>query len=197
MGDTHTIQALNSASLPVTEADLLAHLQTLTQTSTCAKTPGLGPIFGQLQAAVTRQVPYDGLVSDLNKRDAGVWTAEDEANTEQFAKLYQVPVCSEFWRQGDWNGTVAVSQAQPVPGATPATNVYFATQKSVRPDITQAVILHEALHNLTGLSDARLYNLLTGTAKGLGLRHSCVISKVLIDNGCAVGAPQDDLCGEK
>jgi hypothetical protein len=73
---------------------------------------------------------------------------------------------------------VASAQTQP-----PGTDAYIATQKNALKNLTQATILHESLHNLTGLDDPDLYNLLTG--KILPPGPTVIINTVLEQNGCA------------
>jgi hypothetical protein len=75
------------------------------------------------------------------------------------------------------NGTVAMSQVQ-----SPATDMYINTFNYKL--VTQATILHEALHNLTQLSDDPL-KVLLGINGTLGQAVTEDISKKLEDNGCA------------
>jgi hypothetical protein len=130
-------------------------------------------------ASVTNQTPYDGPLSNLSMLAAGAYVSS-QLIEDPVPKLGQYAVCQSFWSGGSWSGTVALAQSQP-----PGTDVYIATQKSATPNLTQSTILHEALHNLTGLSDEDLYRALTGTAFPKGSPTS-IINKPLVDNGCAV-----------
>ena len=181
-----------------TKQNLLTYLVTLTApgAGTCSGTPAPtakcgclfnaipgGPqYFSQLAAAVTRQIPYDGILSNLSKAAAGEWSQGQRNNPKIWGYLQQQPICQEFWKGGYWSGVGATAQIQPLGLAT---DVYLATMKQPRQSLTQSTILHESLHNLTGLSDDGLYNLLTGTSKGLNGQDSVVISTTLLNNGCA------------
>jgi len=73
---------------------------------------------------------------------------------------------------------VATAQTQ-----SPGTDAYYATQSAALRYLTPATILHEALHNLTGLNDPDLYLLLTG--KKLPDGPTSPISDALATTGCA------------
>ena len=161
--------------------NLLTVLGSLTPTSTCStffnSNPQRAPYFSQLTTAVTRQVAYDGLLSNLSLYAAGEWTQKD-TQKPTWPLFQKVAVCSQYWDGGHWSGTVASAQTQP-----PGTDAYIATQKNALKNLTQATILHESLHNLTGLDDPDLYNLLTG--KILPPGPTVIINTVLEQNGCA------------
>jgi hypothetical protein len=189
------LQAGNAAlnQYNASKASLLAYLGTLTPTSTCATSPGLGPLFGQLQLAVEMQVPFDGPDTTLSEWAAGAWIEEQYNQNPSMQAQWQAdwlatPVCGEFWKQGTWSGTTAVATAAP---GWVRQGVYFATQKTAIPRITEATILHEALHNMTGFGDDTLYNLVSGTTGGLNGHNSCLINLELIRNGCAEDAAID------
>jgi hypothetical protein len=155
---------------------LLTFLGALTPASSCAKL--LGSYWNQVPAAVTRQVPYDGLLSNLSAYDAGEYTLKDQQDVDAWPYFKKQPICSPFWNnRGDWSGIVATAQTQP-----PSTDVYFATQKNALKNLTQSTVLHESLHNLTGLDDDDLYYLLS--TQHLLLRKSVIINTVLEQNGC-------------
>jgi len=73
-----------------------------------------------------------------------------------------------------------VAKTYPVP----ATEIYIDSRDWALKRLTAADILHEALHNLTGLSDEDLEKLLTG--HGLKGKPSKDISDVLRQQGCAL-----------
>jgi len=184
-----------------TKQNLLTYLGTLTApgTSACSGTvaptakcgclfnaiPGGPQYFSQLTAAVTRQVPYDGILSNLSKVAAGEWTQDEKDNSTAWGYLQKQPICQEFWQGAYWSGVGATAQIQPPSHGVPATDVYLGTMKDARQSLTQSTILHESLHNLTGLHDGPLYNLLTGTTKGLNGQKSVIITTTLLNNGCA------------
>jgi len=164
---------------------LLTFLGSLTPTSACEQffnaNPSLMLYYPLLKVAVKNQVPYDGLLSNLSMYDAGEWTQKDQEDVDAWPHFRTSPICRQFWSDwGDWGGTVAVAQVQP-----PSTDVYIATQKKALTYLTQSTILHESLHNLTGLGDVDLYYLLTG--KKLPAGPTVVINTVLEQHGC-VGA---------
>lgn len=75
--------------------------------------------------------------------------------------------------------TVAEAQLQP-----PATDVYINTNARVlKKYLTQSTILHEALHNLTGLEDPALAEAL-GTSPTPG-GSTTPINTALVQGGCA------------
>jgi hypothetical protein len=117
--------------------------------------------------------------------DAGLWTAQDATDPrlsttfpDQWRKT---PVCANF-QNVTGNVNVAEAQAQP-----PAIDVYLNTKKDVaKRFLRQSTILHEVLHNLTGLRDGNLQIFLglPDTASQGG--STDVINRVLEDNTCAL-----------
>jgi hypothetical protein len=65
----------------------------------------------------------------------------------------------------------------------PGTDVYIATQAKALHYLTQSTILHESLHNLTGLDDGDLYYRLSGQRLCTTCK-SDLINVVLVQNGC-------------
>jgi len=169
---------------------LLAYLGTLTTTSPCGKffagLDGGASYFNQLSAAVTRQTPFDGLLSHLSRFDAGLIDAETQLeHPDQAAKAREYPVCDEYidYKWNKWNTVAAVAQVYKNPG--PPTDVYVVTLEQALKYMTPDTVLHEALHNLTGLDDNDLYTWLTG--KPLPAGPTTPINRTLINCGC-VGA---------
>lgn len=139
----------------------------------------LASYFSKLASAVTNQVPYDGRTSTISMYDAGLWTEKDKTTNPRFPKSFQsTPVCTNFQNNnGVLPDTVAEAQTQ-----APATDIYINSLKPMLPLLTQATILHEALHNLTGLGDDDLESLL-GLTPTAG--PSDVINYRLEENICA------------
>jgi len=110
-----------------------------------------------LTNAVSRQLVWDGVQSTISLFDAGM---SDGKNPTDVSVKKKVPVCSLFIPFHSPYGTVtptgkttAASQiVPPIPGTT-ATVIYINTNQKVLNSLTQSTILHEALHNLTGLFD--------------------------------------------
>ena len=146
--------------------------------STFFNAKGRSNYFSQLTSAVTNQVPFDGLQTTINMYDAGFWNITD-TNKSTFPKQWQkTPVCSNF-NPSDTKLTVAEAQLQP-----PATDVYINTRQKVwKKYLTQSTILHEALHNLTGLEDDALAETLGTRTTSTG--GTTTINAVLVSNGCA------------
>ncbi len=140
----------------------------------------------QLTKAIIAQQPFDGVASTISLYAAGVYTAKDRENNASFPSHYkQKAVCVDFLENTPNQPliTLALAKTYPVFPGTPATDIYIDSRDWVLRNLTAADILHEALHNLTGLSDADLYELLTGSKlKG---RPSKEISDVLRQKGCA------------
>lgn len=133
--------------------------------------------FSQLGAAVNQQAPYDALQTTISVYDAGLWTAKQAATNPIFPRAFQrSPVCGNFGI-----GTVAMAQTQ-----SPATDVYINTTASLlKTYLTQSTILHEALHNLTGLDDDDVETLLGLPPTASKGSPTDVINKTLVANGCA------------
>ena len=112
--------------------------------------------FGQLTSAVTNQVPYDGFKTNISQYDAGF----SDGKIPIDVKIKQmVPVCAAFAPFHGPNGTAtprgvatATSQIAPPAGGS-ATDTYISTLPKALQRLSQGTILHEALHNLTGLYD--------------------------------------------
>lgn len=119
--------------------------------STCSNFFQLDPVrvlyFDQLQDAVTRQTPYDGSLTTISLYDAGMLSPTVAAVSPVSVSSYKTaPVCSLFLTQSR-------AAAQLTAPNGPATDVYITTRPDILPLVSQATILHEALHNLTGLHD--------------------------------------------
>ncbi len=166
--------------------------------------------FSQLGSAVSRQVPYDGVHTTISQFDAGeLSTAKAARNPTAVLILKKVPVCAHFVTFKGPNGNVApdglvvaVSQIT-APGSAPATDVYINTNSKPLKFLTQGTILHETLHNLTGLEDFLGLNERDGvqppfdlktlvgieTAPGVDPNSGTTtdITSQLVTNGCAAG----------
>jgi hypothetical protein len=141
--------------------------------------------FAQIVAAVQNQVAWDGLYSNLSVYDAGTWTT-DQQQWRTWKDFPKFPVCGQFWQGADWSGTVAWAQANPTSSNPQVHDVYFDTQAKPWKLLTPTTILHEALHNLSGLSDKDLYYKLTG--EDLKSEHNThPIDEKLDQNGCGGG----------
>ena len=158
--------------------------------------------------AVIGQVPYDGPQSTISMYDAGM---SDGRIPIEVSIKKRSPVCGEFVPWHGPHGTVrpngsttAESQISVVPpGSGPATDTYINTSPKALAYLTQATILHESLHNLTGLydfvdEDSRTrygyqppYDLMTFVAvepvPGVVPTPSStiIISRQLVSQGCA------------
>jgi hypothetical protein len=139
-------------------------------------TPQRAAYLSQLTSAVTVQIPYDGPTSTISMFDAGLYTDKDQANPLFPAQWTKTPVCAEFQNP---TGTIAEAQVQ-----SPATDVYINSKKLK--SLTQSTILHESLHNLTGLGDDDLEVLLGLLATASKGSPTDVINKILEMNNCAL-----------
>jgi hypothetical protein len=130
--------------------------------------------FSKLTSAVKKQTPYDGLQTTISMYEAGMWNAHDE-NKPTFPSVWQkTAVCQTF---NTW--IVAEAQLQP-----PGTDVYLnADPKVWKTYLAQSTVLHEALHNLTGLQDPALAEVLGTSLTSTGA--TTPINTVLVQNGCA------------
>lgn len=148
--------------------------------------------FSQFTNGVSRQVPYDGVQTNISQFDAGMVSAADVASNPIAVNIKKIsPVCALFL---PWHGphglvqpqgkATAASQILPLANG-PATDVYINTNPKTLKSLTQATILHEVLHNLTGMYDEQLENLL-----GLDPARNCpsgsiCITQKLENVGCA------------
>ena len=111
--------------------------------------------------AVIEQVPYDAVQSNISMYDAGM--SDGKIPLDASVKKNS-PVCGDFVAWHNKYGTHRVkgitsaeSQISVLPPASgPATDIYINTAPSGLALLTQGTILHEALHNLTGLYDFML-----------------------------------------
>jgi hypothetical protein len=146
--------------------------------------------FGQLANGITRQDPYDGRKTNISQYDAGFWSSPYFTDKD-LSVLKKVPVCG-LWIAfkgvgGSFvqpsGGVVAASQLQ-----SPAIDTYINTK--ALSNFKQATLLHEVLHNLTGLLDStnpsrHILDLKTfvGIPSTAGVTDD--ISKQLETQGCA------------
>jgi hypothetical protein len=119
---------------------------------------GSNPAGSILTTAVTNQVAWDGVQTNISQYAAGL---SDGKNPTDVSIKKKVPICALFrpfhgvlpCNDGTTKCNTAAAQIMPPAGATgTATNVYINTGK-VNAPLTQGVILHEALHSMTGLLD--------------------------------------------
>lgn len=124
--------------------------------------PSRAIYFPQLTAGVTRQVVYDGPKTTLSRFDAGVLTPAQAQQPNARSIMQSEPVCKIFIPKPLPNGqpndiSIATAAAQAVSrDGDPPKKVYVNTAASVRGQIVQGTVLHETLHNLTGLDDEEL-----------------------------------------
>jgi len=111
---------------------------------------------------------------------AGLWDITVENKPTFPSQWHKTAVCHAISpsRSGL---TVALAQVQP---PLIATDVYINSSSRVWSKyLTQSTILHEALHNLTGLPDAALAETLGTSVTITGATDT--INKALVRNGCA------------
>jgi hypothetical protein len=152
--------------------------------------PSRSSYFGQLTGGVNRQVPYDGVQTNISYYDAGFLSPAD-LNVPMKVGIYKkVPVCGMFVPFKGQNGTVrptgkttAASQLQP-PSGGQATDIYVNTDAKVLNSLKQATGAHEVLHNLTQLYDDDLEKLLGLTADDCIGGTICISTKLVV-SGCA------------
>jgi hypothetical protein len=164
----------------------LTFLQSLTTDSPCEKfflsKPVLASYVPMLANGVRNQVAWDADLSHLSWSAAGLWNIKIQAGalaTDTWDSYSQKPVCDVFYDNGDWNHVTATAQAFAAPWNT---DVYIFPKKKGWSLLTPATILHEALHNLTGLDDEDLYMSLTG--QPLKTQNTEVITVKLREQGC-------------
>jgi hypothetical protein len=143
--------------------------------------------FPNLTTAVNAQMPYDGLQSNLSFFAAGMLTAADRNVPKKVEILQGVPVCGNFITYRGAYGievvgrrTTAASQLSTSTGAA-ATDIYVNTNDLK--DLSQGTIVHETLHNLIGIYDDVLEQLLSQPAANCPTSNC--ITTALQGAGCA------------
>jgi hypothetical protein len=123
-----------------------------------------GTALSSVYAAVSQQIPFDGLQSNISQYDAGFLSVADLSDPAKVKMFQGAPVCGQFISYRGLYGSVhvtnkvwAASQISS-PDGGPVTDVYINTR--LANGLSQATVLHEALHNLTGAYDADLETLL-------------------------------------
>jgi hypothetical protein len=141
-------------------------------------------IYQQLQAGVDRQKWFVGELSTISMYDAGAWdwTAGQAAAK---ALLSNRPVSCQFEPSADGGVEGALSQGHDAAGNNPATDTYYTNQLKywlilVRP----ATIVHESIHNLTGISDSNL-RVVLGMKAPANPQDTIDIAQKMEDIGCA------------
>lgn len=151
-----------------------------------------GPVsqaVAKLKAAVDRQTPFDGPATTISQFAAGLYTSAQLLQPTPTLKgrtietiLRGTPVCAAFV---PYNGTAAYAQAYTADGSQ-AKDVYLHSKPDIfRRRITQGMILHEALHNLTGLTDDELVDLLDVDKVKRERNGTIEITIKLVQVGCA------------
>ena len=151
--------------------------------------PDLATYFSLLGWGLDLQVAWDGLQTNISWYDAGGLSAAD-VNDPKKVEIYKgAPVCGWFVTYKGSKGTISVtgrtaaaSQVHDINGYE-AHDVYINTNDLQ--DLSQGTILHEVLHNLTGLYDDQLEKWL-----GLDPKKDCPNGSICITNaltgaGCA------------
>ena len=104
-----------------------------------------------LTSGVEGQVPYDGRLSGINMYAAGQMPDYFELYYPQLVSAYKrTPVCQFFVDSP--RSLIATAQITPRNGQS-ASAIYVNSNPSVYPFLDGATILHETLHNLTGVGD--------------------------------------------
>ena len=119
--------------------------------------PSWATYFAQLLIAVTRQIPWDGPLSSISQFDAGMSSGKNPVDV-RIKKV--LPVCALFvpfhgpygLKPPSPGPAIAASQIVP-PAGSPATDIYINTDPTFLNFLSQGTILHETLHNLTGVED--------------------------------------------
>ena len=130
-------------------------------------------------------IPYDGPNSNISLYDAGFERAEDLSTPQAVDAAKRAPVCGTFVPFNGPNGrhrpegvVTAASQVNPARG-TVATDVYINSNPKALKHLSQATIVHEALHNLTGMYDGPLESALgIPAAKCTNGRTVCITEAV-------------------
>ena len=150
--------------------------------------------FPQFTSAVERQIPWDGIQTNISLYDAGMVSPSDSGDEKKIGIFKKAPVCGQFVNWKGPNGTTVVeskTHAYSQIGGT-ARDVYL--NPKLFKEYSQGMVLHEALPNLTGLYDFGVVKLDEGLslAKALGLTPSvnCTdgtmcITRRLLSKGCA------------
>ena len=140
------------------------------------------------QSAVSNQQPFDGPESTLSTWAAGAFTSVQAQNPRVVRVLKNTPVCGGFFQ-----GNIALSQVQ-----LPHTDVYLLTREDWQSwcrhqhgqfgpwttTVTESTLVHEALHQITGLSDDDL-RIFLGLPQPSDPDDTTDINGAVIISGCA------------
>jgi hypothetical protein len=156
---------------------LLGRLGKMKDTSKCAQfLARAGISISDLIDTVNKIQPYDGSLSGISRKDAGIISYDDpdtqriqSENPVGFAQFENGPVSSDF-RRGSIYGALAGTNNR----------VYF----NPRNGLNSNAIFHESLHELKGLGDVRLAQALELNFTGGGMGASLAINAGLKKNGC-------------
>ncbi len=129
---------------------------------------GIAPL--SLSCALAGQVPYDGLKSTITRFDAGIYP--NVFGREQAARFLALKESVQHQFQTD---ATIIAEAQ-TGGPGPHVDAYFGPAS-----FSKITIIHEALHNLSGLDDDDLAKQLGWT--GIG-SPSAFITESLRNNRC-------------
>ncbi len=111
--------------------------------------PGPG---ASIRNGVSRQRAFSGNDATMSLRDAGVltdWDIKEGNKIPRIATLFDQPVCQRFLSPK----THAASQATASRDGGIIRDTYINVDLEARKAVTAGTILHETLHNLTGLND--------------------------------------------
>ena len=149
-----------------------------------AAAPARARYFSQLTNGVNHQVPFDGPQTNISLEAAGLLDPVGMLDPIKVGIYSKYPVCASFIRPIPYrpSRTTAVSQLTG-PGGGPGTDVYINSNPDLLRTLTQGVIIHETLHNLTQLYDPDLEDLL-----GIPRAHctyTYCITLTLVTGGCA------------
>jgi hypothetical protein len=117
-----------------------------------------GGWFSKLRKGVENQNVFDGVHTNLSKYDAGMLSQSVSDNYPTQVEIFKsAPVCGDFAADRFFlEGIIVVASSQirnVKEPDKPATDVFLSTRPEAMGRLTQADILHEAMHNLTGLHD--------------------------------------------
>jgi hypothetical protein len=113
------------------------------------------PYFSRLTGAVISQTPFDGLLTNISIYNAGTFPKSWLNDTVKMKIFKEAPVCGLFVPY-QWEGKYIAPALSPTPlvaiSQGEGTAIYINSDLAAN-NLNEGTIVHEALHNLTGLAD--------------------------------------------
>ncbi|MGO9094238.1 MAG: hypothetical protein ACLQGV_03365 [Bryobacteraceae bacterium] len=132
--------------------------------------------FAKINNPLAWQFAYDGLSTNISWYDAGMISAQDRNDSLVVDQFKKTPVCGNFVNYQSVAGKMRGDRARAAsqiygPNGGQATDVYFNTKPKIISRLQQSTLVHETLHNISGLYDDRPASVSTPISGDLNLEN--------------------------